>query len=268
MTPSHALWLTRALGAAILLLQTAEILSVRHALDERGVWRPSFAREDFGTLPAWLRALITPFVGERGFIAVLVVRLLLAALLFVDEPRLFGGAAGLAVLSQLVVSARFGGTFNGGSDGMSLVVLLGLFVASLPFEAAARVGLAYIAAQSLLSYFIAGVVKIREADWRSGRALSAFLRARRYGIPPHFSRWLGQPRLALSASWAVMLFECAFPLGLLRPELMGALIAIAFLFHLGNWIVFGLNRFVLAWAATYPALLYVASEMARIPHGP
>jgi hypothetical protein len=35
-----------------------------------------------------------------------------------------------------------------------------------------------------------------------------------------------------------------------------AIVAVALAFHIANVYVFGLNRFVWAWAATYPALYF------------
>lgn len=280
-----ALSLTRTFAALFVVLQTLELLRVRRALAPGGVFSPAFAVQDQAPLPGPVRFLLLPTRGDRSFVSLLVARLFLAGLLlpgllmaglllaglpggasWIEAPSLALGSiavAGTLLLTQVAVSVRFGGSFNGGSDGMSLVVLLGLFVAALPFERAGVVGLGYIAAQATLSYLIAGLVKLRERDWRSGRALTAFLGARRYGIDPRLRRSLSRPGMARVASWAVILFECAFPLALSDPRAMCVATLVGLLFHLGNWWVFGLNRFVWAWLATYPALIFVAGLVAR-----
>jgi hypothetical protein len=263
-----ALALSRTLAALLVVLQTLELLAVRRTLAPGGVFGPGFAADDQATLPRVLSAALLPTRGYRSFMGILSARLLLAAAWWFEAAWGMGPLGSVMVaaallLTQLAISVRFGGSFNGGSDGMSLVVLLGLFVAALPFESAGIVGLGYIAAQSTLSYLIAGLVKIREPDWRSGRALTAFLHARRYGVDPQIRAWLAQPTLARALSWAVMLFECAFPAALSSPTWMCVATGLGLAFHLGNWWVFGLNRFVWAWAATYPALVFAAGLVAR-----
>jgi hypothetical protein len=62
--------------------------------------------------------------------------------------------------------------------------------------------------------------------------------------------------LSQFASWAVMIFECLFPLALVNTQSCLAFMSVAILFHLSNFYLFGLNRFLLSWAAAYPALLY------------
>ena len=55
----------------------------------------------------------------------------------------------------------------------------------------------------------------------------------------------------------IILFEIAFPLVLILPwEGKLLLLSIGLLFHITNAVVLGLNRFIWAWSATYPALLY------------
>lgn len=171
------------------------------------------------------------------------------ALPWVPHPAL---ACAVAVL-QLGVSVRFGGSFNGGSDAMLLVVAIGVALAR---AVSAPVGLGYVAAQLVLSYVIAGIVKLRVRGWRDGTALAQLLTAPQYRVAPGVRRVLHRRGVALGASWAVITFECGFPAALAAPELAIALLAIAGTFHLGNAVVLGLNRFVWAWLAAYPALLH------------
>lgn len=62
-------------------------------------------------------------------------------------------------------------------------------------------------------------------------------------------------------AWAMMLFEAAFPLALLYPALTFPFLAAAFTFHLLNAKLLGLNRFVPAWLATYPAILFASHSL-------
>jgi hypothetical protein len=62
-------------------------------------------------------------------------------------------------------------------------------------------------------------------------------------------------------SWAVMLFEIAFPLTLIsQPTLMVGL-ALAAVFHLANACLFGLNRFFWTWLAVYPAIVWLQGRV-------
>ena len=58
-----------------------------------------------------------------------------------------------------------------------------------------------------------------------------------------------------------MLFELAFPMGFVHPALLKTTLAIAFAFHVANACLFGLNRFVWLWAASYPSLFWLQAQI-------
>ena len=62
---------------------------------------------------------------------------------------------------------------------MFFQVQLGLLIASCGFlePILIKLGLGWIVAQSVLSYFLAGVLKLRTAGWWNGRALQKLLRS-------------------------------------------------------------------------------------------
>jgi hypothetical protein len=76
------------------------------------------------------------------------------------------------------------------------------------------------------------------------------------------ARMLGDaPRLARLLNWSVVAFECAFPIALIA----GGRVALAFfagglLMHVGIALCMGLNSFLWAFVATYPAVLYAAAS--------
>lgn len=246
-------WTQRLLGVA-LLLQTIELIQLRRVFRDDGIWSWSILREDQRDLPAPLRWSFGVLHPYPAFIGLLVVRLVLAALLSCGVST----TAPALLLSQIIINARFRGTFNGGSDYMSVVVLTALSVqAVFPGSASmARASMAYVCAQLILSYFIAGVVKLGRPEWRSGAALSRILATRRVGVswsitPP---RWCG---------WGAIAFECLFPCALLGPRVAVTLLAIGAVFHTANALLLGLNRFLFAWIAAYPALLYFSVVLGR-----
>lgn len=152
--------------------------------------------------------------------------------------------AALMTFATWILALRWRGTFNGGSDAMTMILLLSLSV-GLAHPAWIPAALAYIAIQTLLSYFAAGLAKLRSPQWRRGQALGLFMKrpARRED---------------LFISWVVILFECLFPLVLFSPALSLVFMGIGVVFHLAIARLLGLNRFFFAWLAAYPAVYWAS----------
>lgn len=180
---------------------------------------------------------------------------------------LAGLAPGLVAAALLgtgiMLLRRYDGPYNGGSDRMTLLILACLAGARLlPGPLAAETAFGYLALQAVLSYVVSGWVKIRNPDWRSGRALRDVFAVSAYPVSRVLRRWARRPRLLAAAGWAVMLFELGFPLALADPRLMAAALVVGAGFHLANALLFGLNRFLWIWIASYPALIWL---QARLP---
>jgi hypothetical protein len=206
-------------------LQALELWLVRRELEAAFPW--AIVRRDYGVRFAF------PWPWSIALQGVLALALL--------TP--YAAFPWIALALALAQAARFRGSYNGGSDAMTLVVLLGLALAR-SFDT--RLGLAYIAAQLVLSYFLAGVFKLRDPRWRDGSALPALLSAPQYRTTP-----VRVPRVA---AYAVLGFECSFPLALLDVRLCATYAVIGLVFHALNARLLGLNRFLWAWLAAYPAL--------------
>ena len=67
--------------------------------------------------------------------------------------------------------------------------------------------------------------------------------------------------LMTGAGRAVVLFELAFPLGLLSARLLAVMLALAAAFHLANALLFGLNRFLWTWLSAFPALWWLQGRL-------
>jgi hypothetical protein len=95
----------------------------------------------------------------------------------------------------------------------------------------------------------------RTSAWRSSSAVQAPL-----------ARRPSQARAA--AAWSVIAFESLFRLAILAGP-KGALVflGIGVVFHLANAAVMGLNNFVWAFTATYPAVHYCAERMQTLLRG-
>jgi hypothetical protein len=184
--------------------------------------------------------------------------LCLLVILGVASPWPLVGLAGLSLL----VLHRFQGPYNGGSDRMGLLALWCLALSRLaPTAQIQELAFGYLGVQLVLSYFISGGVKIVNPDWRTGRALRDVFQFSAYPVSEDLRRWADRPRALLVMSWAVILFELAFPLTLLSRETLVAGLAVAAAFHLANACLFGLNRFFWTWLATYPAILWLQARL-------
>ena len=249
MNAAQALWISEKLVAWAIFLQALELLLLRQKTSDTGIWRWQSLKPEFG----FLGTLLSPVMQGRGWLLVLIFQAVASGSVLAgwSTPVLLWSLAAAVLLGSM----RFLGTFNGGADCMTLVILLSVAGAASfgATEPACRVTLGYIAFQSLLSYTVAGLVKLREPAWRNGTALGEFLKLPQYAVPttlrlalsnPVYSRWIG---------YGVIVGELAIPLLLFTSFAPVALIG-GVAFHLTNARVFGLNRFFWAWIASYPAL--------------
>lgn len=246
LEPTVAIRATQLLLGVGIVLQAAEVLAKRS----------SHARLCFGKHPPdfWAQWLTAKMLVRLALAAALIVGL--GKYLQVIEPVFYMGL----IVSSVGLIVRFNGPLGGGSDSMTFQVLIGLLIAALSVAnpILVRVGLGWIAAQSVLSYFLAGIAKLKTYNWRTGLALQALLRTDGpYTIFKPTRKFAESKALCAGLSWMIIGFEIAFPLVLILPwEGKLVMLSIGSLFHITNAVVLGLNRFIWAWAATYPALLY------------
>lgn len=157
---------------------------------------------------------------------------------------------------------RFRGPYNGGSDRMGTLMLLCLCGASLaPREAFQEVAMGYLALQVVLSYAMAGWVKLANRDWRRGLALRDLFAYSAYPVSESIRGLSKLPRFLLGMSWATLLFESLFPLALLSAPSTIAALVVASAFHLGNAALLGLNRFFWIWLAAYPSIIWLQGRV-------
>ena len=193
----------------------------------------------------WLRFYVVAFMGLNG------VNL---------------GSVMFLFASTLLILVRWRGAFNGGSDFMSLVVLIGLLIEEVlrvlvnP-EIAAKAGMWYVTIHAISSYFVSGWVKLKRPEWRSGEALTVFLNSGLYG-PLSSNSWFRRPRVALVCSWAFILWEGLFVAVLWHPAWTPAFVGVALLFHGLVFWFFGLNRFFWAWAANLGSVFFLGHYLS------
>ncbi len=152
-----------------------------------------------------------------------------------------------------------------GSDQMSLITFVAVAIYKIfPGDVhVAQASLWFVAIQGCLSYCVAGIAKVISPVWRSGEALRRILGTRTYGSA-RVARLVSGRGVCLALSWFLMLFECTIPLALAVGEIGFAMYAIlGVLFHITNAVIMGLNTFVWAFVATYPAILFCAVSLRQ-----
>lgn len=195
---------------------------------------------------------LTVFTNERRLF---LARLILSLLLIIGFQTAW--ILLLLVLLALAILHRFQGPYNGGADRMSLLILCCLclvhFSPSLRWQ---EMAFGYLSLQLILSYFISGWVKVINLEWRNGRALRDVFQFSAYPVSESLRRWSNSPRLLLSMSWGVILFELLFPFSLISSTSLTIALIITASFHFSNACLFGLNRFFWIWITAYPSILW------------
>jgi hypothetical protein len=153
-----------------------------------------------------------------------------------------------------------------GSDHVNIVVCAALAASKFfPNDEKARTACtAFIAGQSVISYFAAGLAKVISPYWRDGSGMQGIFRTKTYG-QKHVGELLRDyPLLAKAAGWGVWAGELAFPLVLVAPKPIAlGLLGTGVSFHAGNAAFMGLNRFLWAFSATYPAVAHHSKHLRR-----
>lgn len=246
-----------------IIISTLEFLSIWRSFGRRGVYSWAVFR---AIIPATKNITLSKlmdavFGGSRGAIILLSIRMLSLVFIIVAPiySVIFRVSLTVLILSILLLSWRksYG---DDGSDQMNTIILVTTWLCAVLIESdlLLKVGLWFIALQSVLSYCTSGIAKLISKKWRSGKALWQVLSSNAYGID-----WIGKflqsrPLLNHLLSWSTMVIETGFFLVLLLPFPYAAMFLVwGVAFHLSNGIIMGLNTFLWAFLATYPAIIYV-----------
>jgi hypothetical protein len=198
--------------------------------------------------------------GLRAERALGAAGLLLSILLFFGFQTVI--VETLLLMLALILLRRFRGPYNGGSDTMSLLLLVCLWLSHIvPTRFWQEVVLGYLSFQLMLSYFQAGWVKLINPEWRRGRALDDIFSFSAYPVSENLRNLAHSPRLMLIMSWLVILFELLFPFSLVNQTLLIITLGIAMAFHLANAFLFGLNRFFWIWPGAYPVIIWFQQRL-------
>ena len=258
---NESFYLFARLVSFAILLQSIEYFLMNRSLSLNGIWRWDEIKEEYDYLPIFLRNILNYLNQEKRLLNLISFRIFLAGFCifypFSSTPY------GIMFFITYIINMRFRGSFNGGSDYLTLIALLCLFLGSLT-PILMKAALYYIALQVISSYFLAGLFKIKLSKWRNGKALKGFLFSPSYRPPQWLLKLMTNPLHVLIGSWGILIFECTFPIMLINLNLAKIYISIGLIFHLINYLTFGLNRFFWIWTSCYPALYFLATQLQKI----
>jgi uncharacterized membrane protein YphA (DoxX/SURF4 family) len=244
--------IARLLGIAV-TFQSLEFIQMKDSISEKGIWRWSELRTDYIFLPKKLLNALDWIMTEKRFMEMMTIRFY-TAILAIIYPH-FILIFLILFLSTFLITLRWRGSFNGGSDYLTLIILMCLCIGFL-HPLLAKAALWYMCLQVISSYFLAGLHKIKAQKWRLGTAIFGFVSSPNYKTPKFVIEKSKDPSLAKIMAWCVIVFELTFPLVLAHPFLTKSYLLAGVLFHFVNFMIFGLNRFFWVWCASYPAIYY------------
>ena len=181
-----------------------------------------------------------------------------------NRPLRIAGGVTLAALQS--VQSAFIPFGRDGADQLQQVINITMASTALirDREQADDLALRTLALETSLSYVASGVVKAVSPVWLKGDAVAGVMRTRSYGDPRVHQLLTRYPWISTALSWSTIAIECGFPVIYVLPKPASrAYLATMTAFHLGIGQFMGLNRFVLAFGATHPAIHYVLSQRQR-----
>ncbi|MGK5530474.1 hypothetical protein [Streptomyces sp. URMC 129] len=265
----RALTLAEQISATTHLVSSLELLVRDRDRREGGLNDWDIARDNYAPRVPGLKKLLDAVADRRTTRLLHGARAVAAASLLVPGTHRAHRAAAngfLALTSMATYPRHSYGT--DGSDQVSFVVQTAALTARLGQRDPRIVDAAlwYVALQSTMSYAVSGWVKLLSPVWRSGEALPGIVRTETYGDEGFYRLVSRHPGASRAVAHAVLALECGFPaLFLARGRFAPAVLAATGSFHLVNARVMGLGRFLTAFVATYPAVLYAAQGRPGTP---
>lgn len=256
-----------AVGAT---LSALEWLAISNSMDDRGVFAWPIQR---GNGPGgWKkqRKILDKILAHPWFTAVLTTRLLACFPLLLPNTGHGTRRAclGIMVASDAALVRRTSYGLDGSDDMAKINFCVALIEKFFRDDRDSReLAIAFAAAQSCLSYFVAGAAKLTSPTWRSGAAISGITRTRAYGDRFLYRIVKDRPGLARLLAWLVMLIETLFPTVLVAPAPIARLILLSGAgFHLANARYMGLPRFFWSFVGSYPAVAWCAKNVLPRRH--
>ena len=266
MTAGAALALCVFIASLGSLVTDAELLSLHKHLRVGGLLSPSgFLYRRFRPHRFWGRLL---YIGLHNTPVLLIVigRFAVSIWCIYDvcthRPLLTPLTAYVLVTIPLLIR---GGLGNNGSDQMLHLILvsswLGLLVGTQHSQA---ICLGFITCQLSLAYLTAALVKIISPGWRSGHHLKNILSLYTFGHPFVLHLLTSNDLLFRVSNTICLSWEFSMGAALwLPPGYCAFFLLCGLAFHTAVAFTMGLNTFLPAFAAAYPAALFISLALWR-----
>lgn len=246
--------------AFALLLQSFEYLGMKNEFRVGGTWAgPDVILNQLFNFHLYLRLLLLVFILTVAIARFFQLDFEVYSFLSLLPMAWLGMLA-----SQLIIVIRTNALPSGGAEGLLFwLQLMVLWIHTTGHQTSALV---FVSILILSSYAIAGLRKLAKADWRNGQALRGYLQKSWYRIPPcirvrsdgsHAPSPSSNGSLLKIISLAIILTQVALPLFLFLPNGFWIFLVLALVFHIANFWIFSLNRFVWAWVAGFPAVYFL-----------
>jgi hypothetical protein len=251
---------TTILAAICMAITAAETLAERESYaDDRMLGWPVVQSRRRALLIPWFAPVLNALFGSRGLQFLMIGRLL-GAVALIAAPGDSSWRTAVILYAAATSLLLAGRTVFGmdGADQLNTLTFLALATdAMVPTPLVRAAALWFLALQLIMAYTVSGGAKLISQEWRSGRAIWGVTSTRMYGFKP-LGLWLkARPGLSQLLSWSVFLLECAFAMLFIVPEPVAwILVAGGLVFHASNAVIMGLNTFLWAFLAGYPALIW------------
>jgi hypothetical protein len=269
LDPRSVARLTGLVLGAGMIISTLEYIANLRQCGENGLYSWNIWKENkFRKTPRLKRATY-PLFDVPGVLTVLLARLALIVLFLFQlwqDSRLDPVVLTALLATQGYVNFRFP-IGKDGSDQMTNIVMVMLFLmAWFPGRPLiVNACIVFIAFQSVASYLTAGVAKLISPHWRSGDIILGVLSTETYGSRLAAGVLRENKLVRRTMNHATIAFESLIFVTLLLPYPYNVYsLAVPLAFHLGCSFLMGLNVFPFAFAATFPALIYVSNHLHRI----
>lgn len=259
----QALRYVEILAAIGVIISSLEILLHPAQMRDEGLMSWPIAQLRHRRLAAGpLHRLLNIAFAHRGILVLQAVRLLAATLLLAGvSNQAFAAILAVLVMATSVASYLRTSFGSDGADQMTVLTFAALALArAVGGTFVPVVCLWFLALQACLSYTSAGVHKALSPWWRSRPAMTGILSTSAYGATWAASHLVHRPQVSVALGWLVILGELSFPAMLILPDPVPWIFLLSgAAFHVATAFVMGLNSFLWAFVATYPALLYCAA---------
>lgn len=164
---------------------------------------------------------------------------------------------GCLVFLNITIAVRLPYGANQADSLLRIIVVAALLGESLPSSHGQEAALMFICGQSLLAYFSSGVWKLRHTGWYDGSYVRELFATRMFGTSYLAEILKRSPGISTSIGIGVVICEVCCPLIVVLPEnAMIVALLLGVTFHFIAAIIMGLNTFLWAFLATYPAIVF------------